>query len=224
MVSATVGSLSQFGPSSPVSLKISVLTTPHSGLNMKRTDRMVGIDGTAQGRMNSTDSHLIQGRCWAKKPDRNSAIIILTLMPITQEDQRIDRGAREDRIVPERDIARRMTRQPQPVADRVDHEGQEHQQVGRQQHDAPDLRRGQPGRQRRAWHRLIARDRDRHIQLLLSAMPAAAYRQPSSRANAGTHNHRLSWLDESRRDSVFHNERHGVWVPAFAGTTWRKML
>src|ERR1700688_5241318 len=45
MVSATVGSLSQFGPSSPVSLKISVLTAPHSGLNMKRTDRMVGIDG-----------------------------------------------------------------------------------------------------------------------------------------------------------------------------------
>src|ERR1700738_3118392 len=85
MVSATVGSLSQFGPSSPVSLKISVLTTPHSGLNMKRTDRMVGIDGTAQGRMNSTDSHLIQGRCCAKKPDRNSATSILKLMPMTRK-------------------------------------------------------------------------------------------------------------------------------------------
>ena len=85
MVSATVGSLSQFGPSSPVNLKISVLTTPHSGLNMKRTERMVGIEGTAQGRMNSTDSHLIQGRCWAKKPDRNSAIIILKLMPTTRK-------------------------------------------------------------------------------------------------------------------------------------------
>src|ERR1700716_692088 len=80
MVSATVGSLSQFGPSSPVSLKISVLTTPHSGLNMKRTERIVGIEGTAQGRMNSTDSHLIQGRCCAKKPDRNSAITIFTLI------------------------------------------------------------------------------------------------------------------------------------------------
>src|SRR6476661_8459878 len=85
MVSATVGSLSQFGPSSPVNLKISVLITPHSGLNMKRTERMVGIEGTAQGRMNSTDSHLIQGRCWAKKPDRNSAIIILMLMPIIRK-------------------------------------------------------------------------------------------------------------------------------------------
>src|SRR3954468_10208140 len=81
MVSATVGSLSQFGPSSPVSLKMRLLTTPHSGLNMKRTDRMVGIDGTAQGRMNSTDSHLIQERDWMKKPERNSATSIFRLMP-----------------------------------------------------------------------------------------------------------------------------------------------
>src|SRR5882757_10254638 len=81
MVSATVGSLSQFGPSSPVSLKISVLTTPHSGLSMKRTERMVGIDGTAHGRMNSTESHLIQERDWMKKPDRNSATTIFRLMP-----------------------------------------------------------------------------------------------------------------------------------------------
>ena len=108
---------------------------------MKRTDRMVGIDGTAQGRMNSTDSHLIQVRCWTKKPDRNSAITILTLMPIDQEDQRVDGGAREDRVVTERDIARRMPRQPQPVADRIDHEGEEHEDIGREQHDAPDLRR-----------------------------------------------------------------------------------
>src|SRR5487761_2533655 len=42
--SASVGLLSQLGPSAPVSLKISVLTTPHSGLSMKRTDRIVGID------------------------------------------------------------------------------------------------------------------------------------------------------------------------------------
>src|SRR3954451_15887904 len=84
MVSATVGSLSQFGPSSPVSLKISVLTTPHSGLNMKRTERIVGIEGTAQGSMNSTESHLIQERDCTKKPDRNSATTILKLMPITR--------------------------------------------------------------------------------------------------------------------------------------------
>src|SRR4030095_8792305 len=81
MLSATVGSFSQFGPSSPVSLKINVLIMPHSGLSIKLTDKMVGIDGTAQGRMNSTDSHLIQVRCCAKKPDKNSAIAILMLMP-----------------------------------------------------------------------------------------------------------------------------------------------
>src|ERR1700684_1944244 len=85
MVSATAGSLSQFGPSSPVNLKISWLTMPHSGLNMNRTDRMVGIDATAQGRMNSTDSHLIQLRVWMKNPDRNSATSILQLMPITRK-------------------------------------------------------------------------------------------------------------------------------------------
>src|SRR3979411_599232 len=65
--SAKVGSFSQFGPSSPVRLKISVLTTPHSGLSMKRTDRMVGIDGTAQGSTNNTDSHLIHDRVCTKK-------------------------------------------------------------------------------------------------------------------------------------------------------------
>src|SRR5437763_7353175 len=53
---ASAGSFSQLGPSRPVKRKISELITPHSGLSMKRTDRMVGIDGTAQGRMNSTDS------------------------------------------------------------------------------------------------------------------------------------------------------------------------
>src|SRR6195256_5324779 len=85
MVSATVGSLSQFGPSSPVSLKMIWLTMPHSGLNMKRTDRIVGIEGTAHGRMNSTDSHLIQERDCTKKPDRNSATSILKLMPTTRK-------------------------------------------------------------------------------------------------------------------------------------------
>src|ERR1700752_3981441 len=83
--SATVGSFSQFGPSSPVNLKISWLTMPHSGLSMKRTDRMVGIDGTAQGRMKITESHLIQLRDCTKKPDRNSAISIFRLMPMTRK-------------------------------------------------------------------------------------------------------------------------------------------
>src|ERR1043166_253783 len=71
MVSAIVGSFSQFGPSSPVRLKMMWLTMPHSGLSMKRTDRMVGIDGTAQGRMKITESHLIHLRCSTKKADKN---------------------------------------------------------------------------------------------------------------------------------------------------------
>src|SRR5512133_1549674 len=57
--SASVGSLSQLGPSAPVSRKISELMTPHSALSMKRTERTVGIEGSAQGRMNSSDSALI---------------------------------------------------------------------------------------------------------------------------------------------------------------------
>src|ERR1700730_19247457 len=78
---ASVGSLSQFGPSSPVRLKMKWLMIPHSGLSMKRMDRMVGIDGTAHGRMNTSDSHLIHVRACTKNPDRKSATIILRLMP-----------------------------------------------------------------------------------------------------------------------------------------------
>ena len=54
---------------------------PHSGLSMNRIDRIVGMDGTAHGRMNMSDSHLIQVRARTKKPDRNSATIIFRLMP-----------------------------------------------------------------------------------------------------------------------------------------------
>src|SRR5580704_9787602 len=78
--SASVGSFSQFGPSSPESVKISWLMTPHSGLSMKRIDRMVGIDGTAQGSTNSTDSTFTHQRLLVKKPDRKSAITIFTLI------------------------------------------------------------------------------------------------------------------------------------------------
>src|SRR5437763_15011321 len=39
------GSLSQSGPCAAVSLKITVLLPPHSGWNMKRTEKTVGIDG-----------------------------------------------------------------------------------------------------------------------------------------------------------------------------------
>src|SRR5664279_6570035 len=83
--SAMVGLLSQVGPSAPVRRKLVVLMTPHSGLSMKRNDRMVGIDGTAQGRMKSSESALIHGRVRTKKPERNSATPILRLMPTTRK-------------------------------------------------------------------------------------------------------------------------------------------
>src|SRR5471030_3147163 len=78
--SASVGSFSQFGPSSPVKEKISWLITPHSGLSMKRIELMVGIEGTAQGSTNSTARIFTHQRLWVKKPDRKSAINIFTLI------------------------------------------------------------------------------------------------------------------------------------------------
>src|SRR2546426_4459727 len=65
------GSLSQFGPSCAVSLKITELITPHSGLNMKRIEKMVGIEGTAQGMMKITESQRIQRRSCTKNPERD---------------------------------------------------------------------------------------------------------------------------------------------------------
>src|SRR5215470_2497042 len=85
IANATEGSFNQLGPSSPVSEKITWLIRPHSGFSMKRTERIVGIEGTAHGRMNSSDSHLIQVRAWTKNPDRNSATIIFRLMPTTRK-------------------------------------------------------------------------------------------------------------------------------------------
>src|SRR3569832_108012 len=84
-VSARAGSFSQFGPSAPVSRKMVLLITPHSGLSMKRTDRIVGIDGTAHGRMNSTERILIHQRSFTKKPESTSAITILMLIATTRK-------------------------------------------------------------------------------------------------------------------------------------------
>src|SRR4051812_4071697 len=49
--SARVGSFSQFGPSMRKKWNRVLLITPHSGFSMNRTERIVGIDGTAHGRM-----------------------------------------------------------------------------------------------------------------------------------------------------------------------------
>ena len=82
---ASQRSVSQPGPSICVNLKIRELTTPQSELSMKRKDRIVGIDGTAQGRMNSTASALIHQRSRAKKPDSISARNILMLTTISRK-------------------------------------------------------------------------------------------------------------------------------------------
>ena len=57
-----------------------LLITPHSGLSMKRTESMVGIDGTAQGRMNTAEMSLIHQRSTTKKPESTSATTILRLI------------------------------------------------------------------------------------------------------------------------------------------------
>ena len=82
---ANVVSLSQLGPSKPVNWKIWVLITPHSGFNMKRTDKMVGIEGSAQGKMNNSDKALIHHLLCKKKPDKTMAKAILMLMATTKK-------------------------------------------------------------------------------------------------------------------------------------------
>src|SRR3954466_4337624 len=67
------GSLSQLGPSAPVRRKMTELITPHSGLNMKRIEKIVGIEGTAHGSRNSTEIQRIHTRSCTKKPDRYKA-------------------------------------------------------------------------------------------------------------------------------------------------------
>ncbi len=47
---------------------------------MKRTEMIVGIEGTAQGSTNSTARIFTHQRLWVKKPDRNSASTILMLI------------------------------------------------------------------------------------------------------------------------------------------------
>src|SRR6185295_1684008 len=73
IVRPSVGSLSQFGPSSAVRRNQTELIRPHSGFSMKRIEKIVGIAGTAHGMMKITDSQRIHRRSWTKKPERYSA-------------------------------------------------------------------------------------------------------------------------------------------------------
>ena len=81
---AKVGSFNQFGPSRPVQRKIALLIMPHSGLSIKRTDKIVGIEGTAQGNIKSAATHFTHQRLLTKKPDRPRAIAIFRLIATTK--------------------------------------------------------------------------------------------------------------------------------------------
>src|SRR6266849_1585020 len=78
------GSFSQLGPSAAVSLKITELITPHSGLNMKRIEKMVGIEGTAQGRRKITETQRIHVRSCTKKPESHIARTNFRLTAMTK--------------------------------------------------------------------------------------------------------------------------------------------
>ncbi len=43
-------------------------------------------------------------------------------------------------------------------------------------------------------------------------------------AKARTHNYRAQLLRESRQTAFLTNRQHGVWVPAFAGTTPERIV
>ena len=60
---------------------------------MKRIDRIVGIDGTAQGRMNSTDSQLIQSALLDEEAGQQQRHDHLDVDADDQKDQRVDHGA-----------------------------------------------------------------------------------------------------------------------------------
>ena len=83
-----------------------LLMTPHSGLSMKRTDRMVGIDGTAQGRMKSTASDLDPPARLQEEARQAQRDHHLDVDRDDQEDDRVDRGAEEDRVFEQLDVAR----------------------------------------------------------------------------------------------------------------------
>jgi hypothetical protein len=105
---------------------------------MKRSDMMVGIDGTAQGRINRTDSALIQQRDQHLEVDRDD-----------QEHECVEQRPEEDRIFEQVHIGVRAARHPEPVSDRVENEENENQDVGDDQDDAPSLPRRHPSRNRR---------------------------------------------------------------------------
>ena len=66
---------------------------------MKRNDRIVGIDGTAHGRMNSSDSHLIQVARLDEEARQHQRDHHLELMPMTRNASVLTIDRSEDRIL-----------------------------------------------------------------------------------------------------------------------------
>src|SRR5215213_6178904 len=79
---ASVGSTSHQGPSIWNMSQRRPFTIPHSELSIQRNEKIVGIDGTAHGRMKITLSQRIHGRVVAKKPESSRARKSLRLMPM----------------------------------------------------------------------------------------------------------------------------------------------
>jgi len=82
---ARCGRTSHQGASMPNQYQRMLLSMPHSEFSIHRNDRMVGIEGTAQGRMKMMDSQRIQGLVEAKKPDSSNARNSLRLMPMPRK-------------------------------------------------------------------------------------------------------------------------------------------
>jgi len=65
-----------------------------------------------------------------KKPDNRSAKKQLQVHPEGNEDDRVDQGLLIDRVGEYLGIQTRFAAHPQPVEDRIGHEGQEHADIG----------------------------------------------------------------------------------------------
>ena len=63
---ARSGLTSHHGPSMPNRVQSRLLNIPHSEFSIQRNEKIVGIDGTAQGRMKITLSQRTHGRTEAK--------------------------------------------------------------------------------------------------------------------------------------------------------------
>ena len=82
---------------------------------------------------------MIHQRSFRKKPDSASATAIFRLMATNRNTSVLTIDADEDRVVDELDVALGLMREPERVEDRVDDEEREHEQIGNDEDDSPEL-------------------------------------------------------------------------------------